>query len=343
MGDLEAALNLHYILVDFRNARFQHILLIASSLLIFSSYGVFLWILCSISPSVLSSLLLLGTQIGLGLPMARAYYDFGVSARNELYFFDPGLSFNDEETIDLRVNIGDIPLLFERMELQIQKYDQSKFDDLTDLSWFLVLVWAIMSSGAYYVKFLIQPLCAFGVLILLSACIMCYASGYWTKRGFSFEEDLEHLEYYIDTLVKTLDSNLPNVNGPFIIQVKHRRHNSILIDFAAEFVLGDSLTLKYHFGLSSKLKERFILGGSDEIIESVFEQLGKEQSIFDSGWELKRNKTQSGLVIEIVNPASKLSLADRTSFVTSPFIVEQKSLAMREIFSIIVHTIKGLH
>jgi len=343
MGDLEEALNCHFHLVDSWNVWFQHFLMIASSLLIFSLYGIFLWLLCSLSPDVPSSLLLLGIQIGIGIPVTRAYYDFGISTRNQLHFFDSGLYEVNQEIIDLKINIGDIPLLFERMELQVRKFDKSKFDDLTDLSWFLVIVWAVVSSGAFFVKLIGQLLSVFGVVILFIACIMCYASGFWTNRGFSFEEDLNHLEYYIHTFVKSLDTSVPDINGTLIIQIKPQKRSSILVDIASEFIFGDMITLEYHFGLSSNLQERFIMDAPDEIIETTFEQLGKDQSILHSGWNLERVLTQSGLIIRIVNPISKLSIADRKSFVISPYVVELNSRAVKDILSVIVHTIKGLH
>ncbi len=343
MGDLEEALNCNYHLVDSWKARSQHLLMAMSSLLIFSFYGVFLWLLCSLTPGIIPSLLLLGTQIGLGIPMTRAYYDFGISASNSLIYYDLGDREVNQDIAELRINVGEMPLLFERMELQVQKYDESKFDDLTDLAWFLVIVWAILSSGAHFMRLFGQTLSIFGVLILLSACIMCYASGYWTKRGFSFEEDLDHLEFYIDSFVKVLDATLPTINGTLILQVKHQRRSLIIIDFATEFILGDSITLEYHFGLSSSLKERFIMEAPDEFIALVFEQLEKNQSILESGWVLEQIQTQSGLIIGIVNPDSKLSMMDRNSFVTSPLVIKRKSNEVRDVLSTIAYIVNSLH
>lgn len=342
MDDLEETLNYSYHLVDSWKAQFQHLITIVSSLLIFPFYGVFLWLLCSLTPGVIPSLLLLGTQLGLGIPMTRAYYDFGITTSNSLTLFDSDVHEDDQDIIDHRISVGDIPLLFERMELQVQKYDAGKFDDLNDLSWFLVIVWAIISSGAHYLGFLGQLLSIFGVIILLGACIMCYASGYWTKRGFSFEEDLDHLEFYIDSFVKVLDATLPAINGTFVLQVKHRRRSYALVDFATEFILGDSITLEYHFGLSSSLKERFVMEAPDAVIAATYDTLRKVESIFDAGWELEQVNTLSGVIIRIVNPHSKLSISDRSSFVTSPSLIEHNTKLLRDILSNIVYAIKGI-
>jgi len=342
MDDLEETLNCRYYLVDTWKAQFQHLIMIVSGLLIFPFYGVFLWLLFSLTPGEIPSLLLLGTQIGLGIPMTRTYYDFGIVASNSLTLFDSRVHEIDQNIIDLRVSIGDIPLLFERMGLQVQKYDKSKFDDLNDLAWFLMIVWAIISSGVHYLRYLGQPLSILGVTILVGACIMCYASGYWTKRGFSFEEDLEHLEFYIDSYVKVLDAALPTINGTLILQAKRRRRSYALVDFATEFIFKDSITLEYHFGLSSSLKERFVVEASDEVIATTYDALKKVESIIGAGWELERINTQSGAIIRIVNPHSKLSLADRSSFVKSPSVIEHNTKVMRDILSNIVYAIKGI-
>ena len=342
MDDLEEALNCKYHLVDSWKAQFQHLIMIASSLLIFPFYGVFLWLLCSLTPGVIPSVLLLGTQLGLGIPMTRAYYDFGITTSNSLILFDSRVDENDHGIIDLRINVGDIPLLFERMELQVQKYDESKFDDLNDLAWFLVIVWAILSSGAHYLRFLGQTLSILGVTILLAACFMCYASGYWTKRGFSFEEDLDHLEFYVASFVKVLDGALPAINGTLLLQVKRRKRGYVLVDFATEFVFGDSITLEYHFGLASSLKERFLINASDQVNAIIYEVLRKVKSISGAGWKLERITTQSGVILRIMNQNSRLSIADRSSFVSSPSVIEHSAESLRDILSNIVYAIKGI-
>jgi hypothetical protein len=339
MGDLDEALQYHYHLVDSWSVRFQHISMIVSSLLIFSLYGVFLWLLFSLSPNILTSFLLLGTQIGLGIPMTRAYYDFGISTRNLLNFYDPGLHDVDEDVLDIRINSGDIPLLFERMGLQVQKYDKTNFDDLTDFSWFLIITWTIISTGAHFASLFGQSLYIFGVMILLVACTMCYTSGYWTNRGFSFEEDLDHLEYYIDTIVKILDAVLPGINGTLIFQLKRGRRDYAIVDIAAEFIFLDTTTLEYHFGLSSNLQERFIIDASDDIIVPLYEKLSDMQYIQDSGWELEQVNTKSGYVIRIVNPHTTLNIAKRSTFVIGPSIVEQKAGVPREILIAIASAI----
>jgi hypothetical protein len=343
MGDLEDALNRRFYLIDSWSVHYQQLLLFVISLIIFASYSVFLWILCSLSPNILVLLLLVGTQIGLGLPLTRAYYEFGISTRKTMEIFDPGFHGIKGNGFDLRINTGELPLVFEQLELQISKYDAGKLDDLTDISWFLVIVWAIVSSVAHYISISGQVIFIFGVVVLISSCFLSYASGYWTRSGSLFEEDLHHLEYYIDTFVKTLDSVLPNLNGTLILQLIDRRRNSILVDIALEFVVRKTITLKYHFGLSSSLDEHFVIEAPSEVIDVVYEDLVNSNSIPDTLWTIERVATQSGEIIRIFKSTHRLNISDRGSYVSSPAAIEQRSRATGEVLSTIVSTIDGHH
>ncbi len=70
MSDLEEVVNRKYLLIDTWDVRHQHLLFTGFGLLMFVVYGAFMLLLCSMTPSLMSSLLLLGSQIGLGLPSA---------------------------------------------------------------------------------------------------------------------------------------------------------------------------------------------------------------------------------------------------------------------------------
>jgi len=219
MGDLEEVIRRKYLLIDTWDVRHQHLLISGFSLLLFVTYWAFLWLLCSMTPSLTSSMLLLGSQIGLGLPATRAFYDFGVTTRGMLKFYDAGNLGNDVETIDLKVNVGDMPLVFDQLDYQIRKYDSGAIDDLNDLAWFAIFIWAMISSAGIFAQFTGIPLCTFGVIVLVATCFASYASGYRTVQGVSFEEDLHHLEYYIDRCIRSVDSALLAENGKVIVQV----------------------------------------------------------------------------------------------------------------------------
>lgn len=333
MGDLEDATSRNYLLIDTWDVRHQLLLLIGFSILMFITYSAFMILLCSMEPSLTTSLLLLGSQIGLGLPVTRAFYDFGLSARRMLKFYDVGILGTDIEFEDLRINIGDIPLVFERLDYQIRKYDSGALDDLNDLAWFAIVVWAVISSAGIFTDFSGIPLCILGAIVLIITCFVCYVSGYRTVQGFSFEEDLNHLEYYIERYTKEIDDALPTVNGHAIFQLTKSGKRWALIDIIVEFALPLDSVIEYHLGLSSAKQERVIIVAPPKPLDTAYSKFKKLRIVKDTEWTLEQVTTQAGLIVRIVNPETKLSICDRTTFVTNPENVEKAIIASKEIFS----------
>ncbi|MGY5860138.1 MAG: hypothetical protein RTU63_12270 [Candidatus Thorarchaeota archaeon] len=333
MGDLEEVISRKYLLIDTWDVRQQHLLITGFSILMFVIYWMFMWLLCSMTQNITTALLLLGSQIGLGLPATRAYYDFGVSARGMLNFYDAGILGNDSETEDLKINTGDISLFFERLDFQVRKYDSGALDDLNDLAWFTIVVWAIISSAGIFTVIAGIPICAFGSIVLLIACFASYTSGYRTVRGLSFEEDLTHLEYYVARCIKAADLALPKENGTLVLQVAKRGKRSALIDIVVEFCLPSDSVIEYHLGLSSHRQERFIIVTPPESLEVVYSKFKDLSVVNDSTWTLEQVTTQSGPIIRIVNSDGALCICDRSTFVVAPETVEKNTHTTNEILS----------
>ena len=325
MGDLEEAVKCKYLLVDTWDVQHQHILIASFSLLMFAIYTIFLWFLCSLDHTLTTSLIMLGSQIGLGLPATRAYYDFGVSGRSLIKFYDSGILRNSIKTEDLSINIGDIPLVFESMSMQLQKYDTKTLDDLNDLAWFVIIVWSMLSSFFLLDRIGFFPFCRFGAVILIITCIASYISGFRTVRGPTFEENLNHLEYYVDKHVRRVDLQLPSTNGKVIFQLTKKRRRYALVDIIVEFKLLDKAVLEYHLGLSSNQNERFILEASSDVVEHVYRNLTELDEVKKSEWILEKITTQSGRVLRFVNTKKILNIADKNTFILGPSAVESSA------------------
>jgi hypothetical protein len=285
------------------------------------------------TPSLMSSLLLLCSQIGLGLPVTRAFYDFGISSRKLLKFYDAGILRDDIETTDLKVNIGEIPLVFEQLDLQIRKYDAGVLDDINDLVWFALVVWAMISSAGIFSFIVGLRLCIFGSVVLVLLCLISYISGYRTNRGSSFEEDFNHLEYYITRCVKSVDEILHDNNGKVILQVTKRGRRWVLIDIIMEFKMAKNTVIEYHLGLSSQEQERFIIATPQKLLDSMYLKIKRLQMVQDGDWTSEQITTQSGRILRIVNEASNLCICQRSTFVILPELVEKNIAPTKEILS----------
>jgi len=333
MGDLEEVLSRKYLLVDTWDVRHQHLLNAAFGVMLFVTYGAYMLLLCSLTPSITSSLLLLSSQIGLGLPVTRAFYDFGVTTRRKLKFYDVGVFGNGLDSEELEINIGDMPLVFEQLEFQIRKYDSGALDDLNDLVWFAIVLWAVISSAGIFSNFAGIPLYFLGTIVLGLMCFISYSSGYRTVQGFSFEEDLHHLEYYIDTCIKEIDNAIPAVNGKAILQISKLGRRSVLVDIVIEFTLTSDSVIEYHLGFSSLEPERIIIVAPPKSLDVAYSSFQKLSFVKDSEWTLEQVTTQSGRIIRIINSETKLCICDRSTFVINPEHVVKNILGSKEVFS----------
>lgn len=333
MGDLEEAISRKYILIDTWDVTHQHLLITGFSSIMFVTYWIFMWLICSMTPSSTTALLLLGSQIGLGLPATRAFYDFGVAARGMLKFYDAGILGSDIETEDLKIKTGEVSLFFERLDLLIQKYDTGARDDLNDLAWFAIVAWAVISSTGIFTAIAGIPICSLGSFVLLITCFVSYIGGYRSAMGNSFEEDLHHLEYYIDRCIKSVDKTLPKANGKIILQVSKKGRKTVLIDIIVEFTLQHDLIIEYHLGLSSQREERFIVVVPSKYLDMTYTKFKNFPVVKNSSWILEQVTTQSGPIIRIVNSEQRLCICDRSTFVVNPEIVEKNILVTKEILT----------
>ena len=333
MGDLEEVVSRKYLLIDTWDVRHQHLLITGFSIMMFVTYWTFMWLLCSMTPSITTALLLLGSQIGLGLPATRAFYDFGVDARGMLKFYDAGILGTDAEIVDLKINTGDVSLFFERLDLLIRKYDSSARDDLNDLAWFTIVVWAVISTVGIFTTIVGIPICGLGSFVLLITCFVSYAGGYRTATGNSFEEDLNHLEYYIDSCIKSVDQALPKANGKVILQVSKKGRRTVLIDIIVEFNLQNDSIIEYHLGLSSQRDERFIIVIPREYLNIAYSKFKRLPVVENSKWILEQITTQTGPIVRIINSKNRFCICNRSTFVVNPETVKKNILATSELLT----------
>jgi hypothetical protein len=288
-------------------------------------YALFLWLVCSTRPTVTSSLLLFGSQIAIGLPATRAYYEWGVSNKEKLTFLDPAKLNGKGVFREIDILMGDVPLLFEKMDLQVNRYDKKSSDDLNDIAWFGIFVWAAFSSSLFFLEINGYHPCVAGSLVLVLSCFAVYLDGYRKTRPQSFEDDLDHLQYYVETRYKHLDQYLLKNNSRVFLQMSERRRSIALLEFSLEVRLGGDNVLEFHMGLPSSEHERFVIKADDETLNRINEKIQQMSEIQDESWMFERIMTSSGPIIRIVNQSSEFSIMNRTSYVRSPNLIDESS------------------
>jgi hypothetical protein len=329
MSKLEEVSSKRLALVDSFDARKNHLLMIALTSVIGLVYTSFLWLVCSTIPGITSALLLFGSQIAMGFPVSRAYYDLGVSNRENLHFIDPARFNGNGQHHDIDIHLAEIPLIFEKIGIQIQKYDKGSLDDLSDLVWFGIFVWATISSASFYLGFSGNPICLVGTLVLVTACLGSYLSGYRTQRSYDFEDDLNHLQYYVEKRLRDLDEYLPRKGSRFSVQVLERWRALILTDFSINVEIKPSVTLVYQMGFPSVDSERIVIEADDDLLKQLSADLQRVPFIADNDWTVQQNRS----VVEIVNNSSDFSVNNRSTFVISPSMVDETSKVTAGVFS----------
>ncbi|MCK4565853.1 MAG: hypothetical protein KAU48_00950, partial [Candidatus Thorarchaeota archaeon] len=181
-----------------------------------------------------------------------------------------------------------------------------------------------------------------GAVVLVITCFACYVSGYRTIQGVSFEEDLHHLEYYVDRCIKAADTALPSANGHIILQVTKRGRQTVLIDIVIEFTISLNSIIEYHIGLSSHLQERFIIDAPTETLDMAYTKFKELSVVKELRWTLEQVTTQTGRIVKIFNSERMFSMCDRSSFVINPDIVKKNALVVNETLSGIAKILEPL-
>ena len=332
MSKFEEVSSKQVVLIDSFEAKMNHLRVLAFSLLIISIYSLYLWFVCSTPPGVWSGLLLFGSQITIGFPAIRAFYELGIVNKEKLHFIDPPTFDEEEPTHEVDIHLGEIPLIFEKLDLQIRKYDDGSLDDLSDLAWFGILVWAAVSSTLFYFDVGGFPLCFAGTLVLILTCFGSYFSGYWIRREFGFEDDLSHLQYFVETRFRNIDASIAENNYRLIVQLLERRRSLVVVDFSILIHLGKELVLRYHLGFPSSEKERITVKADIDVLNSIYGELIKSQIISENNWCTELVDTPTNPSVTVINESSDFSVSKRTSYVSMPSIVDDSSKATAQTF-----------
>lgn len=336
MSRLEEESTKNHVVVDRFEARFNHFKTLVFSLLVVAVYTAYLWFVCSTRPTMTSSLLLFGSQIALGFSATRAYYEWGLSNKNKLHFLDPAKMNGKGKHLEIEIHQGDLPLLFETMQFKVSKFDKGSFDDFNDLAWFSIFVWAALSSSLFYLNLIGNPICFGGSLVLLLSCIGSYLSGYWKDRNQSFEDDLSHLQYYVEKHYKTLNNHLPKNSFRMYVQMMEQWRTKTLLDFSVEVPLGNNNALEYHMGLPSSEKERIVIKSEEPVLDRIYHGATQLPDVIKHGWIVERILTPSGPIVRILNQSSDFSLLNRFSYIKSPSLIDESSIIVGTIFSNVV-------
>ncbi|MCF2136481.1 MAG: hypothetical protein K9W43_04490 [Candidatus Thorarchaeota archaeon] len=195
-------------------------------------YVLLLMLTSQVGESIVGSVLFLVVQILLGLFATRSAFQFGSRIRQ--LQVPPQVTETPHQPLFSECDIteGDIPKIFEQFQIGYDCDDPQRVDDFTDLGWFFVTVFAILSM-------MIMLLFGSSVVLIYSVVIVqgvivffLLVLGYKYTVSASLDDSFVHLEFVVSTLMTSLLNDLREFEPRLVARWVQQLRKSILYDIA---------------------------------------------------------------------------------------------------------------
>jgi hypothetical protein len=221
----------------------------------------------------------------------------------------------------------EISHLLDDIGVELQKYNPS-VDDIIDLTWFVVIVWAAISTCVLAVfnpppLFLASP-----ALVLAGLCFASLYNGYRIAPSPPFDENMEHLKHLVLSRLSTLHAVVGVRYFKPGISLLSKGKKQIINDFFAQMVnrskeIGPVFT--YWMGISSSDTERIEFTIEDEQVRAVKDLLKHHPIATDSGWRMSILNDSNEPIVALRNEQSDLRIDVQSTMVHSPSWVKETS------------------
>jgi hypothetical protein len=135
-----------------------------------------------------------------------------------------------------------------------------------------------------------------------------------------------------------MDQYLEKNNARAFLQMSERRRSIALLDFSLEVRLGGENVLEFHMGLSSSEHERFVIKADDKTLDRILSEMQEMKEMQDGSWMTEKIMTSSGPIVRIVHQSSDFSIMNRSSYVTSPRLIDESASDIGSILGKILET-----
>ncbi len=274
---------------------------------------------------------MVSTQIGVGLVFTRYYQSVGMMTKRKLTFLDPSEMTGEWESMEEEVSLEEMSRIFHELGERLDGLEPH-VDDILDLAWFFVIVWASVST-AMVILFGSSPiLCVSPSPVLAIISASCYYNGYQSGKAETSADNLEHLEHLAlsrVTSIRAIASD--NFFQPYARWIQ-KQEGRVLSDFGV-YLIGSALdtvsaVIRYSVGFSSGHKERIEVLLSEEPDSDFQSAVTELDSDLGSKWVLT---TDSGLHEHkfcFTNVTDSPSLKRAASLIRSP---SEQERATREV------------
>ncbi|NHJ13832.1 MAG: hypothetical protein EAX95_09145 [Candidatus Thorarchaeota archaeon] len=302
-----------YYILDLSRVRvFQAVLLICS-VSGFFLYALFLNYLCAYGIEPISVLPLVSIQIGVGVVVTRLFQVWGASSALKVALVDANRLPASWIPTTVGVTLASLNKMFDQLIARVSD-NRPEADDVTDFAWFGIIVWAVVSSAAKALFNYSSLVCISAAGVLAICSIICYYNGYRSRAGTDFDEDLEHLRYYLVRRLSEIDSRFSAKHQSFQVHLLGDRNRVTLSDVGISLEPSGKRNRRvtYWIGLSSNRPEAIDVTAPDETDINIEAILRKIPVLQNPAWILK--KLSSGLY-QIANDTDVISISEPSSYV----------------------------
>jgi hypothetical protein len=300
---------------------------------LFVGYSGLLSFLLPVSGTLAGALLLVVLQVTVGLAATRVYSALGARIRSQLRFVDPSMLGSDWKESETEMHPEEISRLFERMNLEIRKYNHTTIDDLNDVAWFAVLVYSVVSTAIAVATGPNVWLSIGAGVVLAALCAICFRNGYGSAHIKLLDEDMDQLEYHAMARLSSLRAL--NGKGRDCVRWLERGKLQVLSDMG---MIVDSLSAKitYWLGIPSQQQERFEIMSPQEPTPGLIAGVRSIPIIAESNWQLVMGQQGSGTLIRISNPKKLIRISSLSSIIVDPTSSSAASSSLVETLSMIL-------
>lgn len=302
------------VVIDWSGVHAQDYKILILSIPVFLIYALIIILICSYEESIIAGMLFLLIQLVFGMSLTRIYHQLGNKAKAKLMLLDPSKLPSGWTLIQRETHAANISGIFEKFLSSLSEADKKSTDDVNDIAWFLIAVWAMASTLFALTWGIFFPACLASVGFLLFVCFITYYEGHKGLVNGYFEDEIDHLEYHIHSRLDNLTSLHPNVRS--FVSWKVKNGKMVLNDFCVSFELESSTgaNLRCYLGIPSKEKERVIIK-CGKIMNDVIKRKIRELISNEWVWRISQTDDQT---IEVVNVKDVFDLSTRGSFVRTP-------------------------
>jgi hypothetical protein len=305
------------------------------SALIFPLYAITLFYFRTVFFGILLYIAYVSTQIPIGFLLTRYCQMLGIRTKNKLKLIDPAKVGTDWVISRQEMNSEEISLLFDNISVGLQKYNPS-VDDVIDLTWFVVIVWAVITTGIVAV---FSPHALFyssPAFVLAGLCLANLYNGYRVASPPPFDDSIEHLKHLVQSRLSALHAVIGKRYFQPGVRLLSKGKKQVVVDFFAQMLnmSNDRGPIHiYWLGLPSTDTERIDFDIAEEKKGIIQISLKEHPISTENGWTIK--SSEPGVVLQNEQGAVRFDI--HSTMVHSPSRIRDTSEKLADALKVVIH------